>query len=113
MDSPELQHIFSTNLKNARNRAHISQLKLAEKADLSVGYICDLENERRWGTPETFARLANALDISAYELLLPTSATISKEALSQQKTVTKLQTALHDAVNKAITDTLVQVLATN
>ena len=104
MDSTDLQHVFSTNLKNARNRAHISQLKLAEKADLSVGYICDLENGRRWGTPETFARLANALGIRAYELLLPADGS-QPESLFAPQTAAELEVALHKAVSSAITDT--------
>ena len=48
----------------------MSQLKFAEKADLSVGYICDLESGRRWGTPETFAKLAAALGIEPFRLLM-------------------------------------------
>ena len=48
-------------------------MKLAEKADLSVSYVCDIESGRRWGTPETFTRLANALEVSPFELLLPKS----------------------------------------
>lgn len=71
MDATELQNTFSANLKAARIRAHLSQLKLAEQAGLSVGYVCDLENGRRWGTPDTFSRLARALNIRPYELLVP------------------------------------------
>ena len=51
----------------------MSQMKLAEKADLSVSYVCDIESGRRWGTPETFTRLAKALEVSPFELLIPQS----------------------------------------
>ena len=113
MDSVELQEIFSTNLKNARNRANLSQMKLAEKANLSVGYICDLESGRRWGTPETFSKLASALDISPFELLLPLSENSSEAVLElsrQRKMFAKLSDSLKknisSAVSKAISDTL-------
>lgn len=113
MDSVELQEIFSTNLKNARNRANLSQMKLAEKANLSVGYICDLESGRRWGTPETFSKLASALDISPFELLLPLSENSSEASLElsrQRKMFAKLSDSLKknisSAVSKAIFDTL-------
>ena len=71
MNAEELQKTFSANLKAARTRMGFSQMKLAEVADLSVGYIGDLESCRRWGTPETFSRLAHALGISPHELLIP------------------------------------------
>ena len=113
MDSVELQELFSTNLKNARNRANLSQMKLAEKANLSVGYICDLESGRRWGTPETFSKLASALDISPFELLLPLSENSSEAVLElsrQRKMFAKLSDSLKknisSAVSKAISDTL-------
>ena len=111
MNSKELQEIFSLNLKNARSRANLSQMKLAEKANLSVGYICDLESGRRWGTPETFSRLATALDINPFELLLPINldASSSFELSKQREILAKLNESLRKnistAVNKAISDT--------
>ena len=112
MNSDELQKLFSSNLKSARIRANLSQLKLAEKANLSLGYICDLEGGRRWGTPETFAKLAKALQINPYELLLPsistdemiTASEISKarECLANLNSI--LRENINSAVNKAITD---------
>lgn len=117
MSSEELQEIFSINLKNARNRANLSQMKLAEKANLSVGYICDLESKRRWGTPETFSKLAQALGIHAYELLLP----VEKEraetdvlaASARRNHLAALSGLLREnitsAVNKAVTDTFAQL----
>ncbi len=111
MNSEELQALFSANLKRARNMANLSQMKLAEKADLSVGYICDLESGRRWGTPETFSRLASALGINPFELLLPRNfdAASSYELSKQREFLSRLNEALKlnvsSAVNKAISDT--------
>ena len=112
-----MQKLFSTNLKNARNRAHLSQLKLAEKANLSLGYICDLEGGRRWGTPETFAKLANALQINPYELLLPSNPcnnTDSSEISEKREYLANLNSILRDnidsAVNEAITNTFSSIL---
>lgn len=70
MTVQELQAVFSRNIKDGRTRLGLSQLKFAEKADLSVGYICDLESGRRWGTPETFAKLAAALGVEPFRLLM-------------------------------------------
>ncbi|WP_296333107.1 helix-turn-helix transcriptional regulator [uncultured Treponema sp.] len=118
MISDELQKIFSTNLRAARIRANLSQLKLAEKANLSVGYICDLESGRRWGTPETFSKLSNALDMHPYELLLPMVAQDNGKSAEYQEFQKQYVGVLHrllqqnvtNAVNKAISDTLVDIL---
>ncbi|MBO5691535.1 MAG: helix-turn-helix transcriptional regulator [Spirochaetaceae bacterium] len=73
MEAAELQKILSCNIKELRSLRGMSQMKLAEKADLSVSYVCDIESGRRWGTPETFTRLAKALEVSPFELLIPQS----------------------------------------
>lgn len=44
---------------------------LAERADLSVGYLCDLEAGKKWGTPETISKLAAALNVQPFQLFLP------------------------------------------
>ena len=117
MSSEELQELFSANLKSARNRANLSQMKLAEKANLSVGYICDLESKRRWGTPETFSKLAQALGINAYELLLPVDMERAEPDVfarsARREYVAALSGQLREnissAVNKAVTDTFAQM----
>lgn len=111
MDSFELQQIFSNNLKNARKRASLSQMRLAEEANLSVSYICDLESGRRWGTPETFSKLAKALKINPYELLLPTEDfSKAKDFYYQKDLLLKFNVFLRDnlnaTINSAITDSL-------
>lgn len=86
-------------------------MKLAEKANLSVGYICDLESGRRWGTPETFAKLADALNINPFELLLPAASSAQEsEDLNKKREILanfsqSLRENITSAVDKAITET--------
>ena len=49
----------------------MTQMQLAESADISVGFLCDLESGKKWGTLETMAKLAKALHIKPYQLLMP------------------------------------------
>ena len=111
MNASQLQEIFSSNLKKARNRKNLSQMKLAENANLSVGYICDLESGRRWGTPETFAKLSEALNINPFELLLPKSEdSLSAEKINENhalfsKIEEALENNLHSAMKCAISET--------
>lgn len=68
MTSNELQEIFSENLKRYRLLNNFTQQRLAELADISVGYLCDLESGKKWGTAETITKLSNALKIQPYQM---------------------------------------------
>lgn len=70
MNSSEIKHIFTENLRKYRLINKMTQMQLAEAADLSVGFLCDLESGKKWGTLETMAKLANALHIKPYQLLM-------------------------------------------
>ena len=45
-------------------------MALAEKADISVSYLCALEAGDKWGTPETIVKITESLNISPYQLFL-------------------------------------------
>src|SRR5882724_190146 len=50
-------------LKAIRNWCGATQLYLNFKTGIGQGYLSDLESGRRTGTPETIAKLAQALDV--------------------------------------------------
>ena len=52
-----------SRLKAIRNWRGETQLHLGIKTNLGQGYLSDLENGRRSGTPETIEKLAQALDV--------------------------------------------------
>ena len=52
-----------SRLKSLRNWRGVTQLHLTFKTDIGQGYLSDLESGRRTGTPETIAKLAEALDV--------------------------------------------------
>lgn len=72
MNETELIEIFSSNLKNFRTLRGLTQFRLAEKADISVGYLCDLESGKKWGTAKTITKLSNALGICPHQLFTKT-----------------------------------------
>lgn len=71
MESVEIKKIFTSNIKKYRALNGLTQMQLAEDADISVGFLCDLESGKKWGTLETMAKLAKALHIKPYQLLMP------------------------------------------
>ena len=52
-----------SRLKAIRHWRDMTQRHLTCKTAISQGYLSDLETGRRTGTPETIARLAQALDV--------------------------------------------------
>ena len=68
MTSDELRLTVAKNIKRYRKLNGLTQMALAEKADLSVGYLCDLEAGGKWGMPETIVRLAAALNVQPFQL---------------------------------------------
>jgi len=66
-----IRSVFAKNVKNYRNILSYSQEKLAERANLSVQTIKDIEVGRRWVSDNTLTLLAKALNISEFQLFLP------------------------------------------
>jgi transcriptional regulator with XRE-family HTH domain len=75
MDAPRpaLQTTFSRNLRRAREQRGFSQAELAERAELSASHMNDLEQGRKWVSSDSMERLAEALGVEPYMLLLPAS----------------------------------------
>jgi len=71
MTETEIRSILSANLKRYRNYRKFSQAELAEKLDISIPYLSDVENGRKWISPNTLVKFAAALNIEPYELFKP------------------------------------------
>ena len=52
------------NIKEKRERLGISQKELAEKAEISQSFLCDIEQGRSKPSIDTAVKLADALSIS-------------------------------------------------
>jgi len=65
-----LRDIFRENLKKNRRNCGLSQEKLAEMADVSMHHIAMIEIGRNFPATELIERIANALNIEAYELFI-------------------------------------------
>ena len=71
MTEKDLRDILSTNLKKYRTYRKLTQAEFAEKIDISIPFLSDVENGKKWVSPNTLAKMADTLDIEAYELLKP------------------------------------------
>lgn len=98
--TPELlQKTLSANMKIARKKLSLSQEKLAERADLSVQMINDVEGLRRWPSENTLVKIANALEEDVYALFIPQTDECPSIHALKKKMAEKLKIELEKTLN--------------
>ena len=66
----ELQRCLASNLKTFRLRWGYSQADLAERSEISVSYVGEIEVGVKWPSAETLEKLAGAFHLKPYQLFL-------------------------------------------
>lgn len=75
----DIVKVFGDNLRKYRNGLGLSQEAFADKCGLHRTYISAIECYRRSISLENIQRIANALDIDAYKLLLENKEVIKND----------------------------------
>ena len=58
MTDLEVRQVLSANLRRLRKQRGLSQLKLANELQMAMTFINDIENCKKWVSPETLAKFA-------------------------------------------------------
>lgn len=66
-----VREIFAYNLKRLRKSKKMSQLEFANAVGKSFTFISDIENCKKWISPETLSVFATKLGVEPYQLFLP------------------------------------------
>jgi transcriptional regulator with XRE-family HTH domain len=98
-DLEPIRKVLAGNIKKFRKNLGYSQEKLAEKADLSAQTLNDIEGCRRWVSAMTMTKLAKALHVAEYQLLVPESGETAEPAGSSLKSLILLQDNIIDTIN--------------
>ncbi len=69
MSGENLYEIIAVNMRKERKRLCISQMQLAERADVSLDTVKSVENGRRAMSLDTYLRIVQALEITPTALL--------------------------------------------
>jgi transcriptional regulator with XRE-family HTH domain len=96
-DLEPIRRILAENIRKLRKNFGYSQEKLAEKAGLSAQTLNDIEGCRRWVSAATMTKLANALHIAEYQLLMPENGKTSRK--SSLKSLISLQHNIINTIN--------------
>jgi transcriptional regulator with XRE-family HTH domain len=68
MVGKELRALLSRNIRDLRHGKDWSQAELAEKANISIPFLSQIEMGNKWPHPDSLAKLAGALNVQVYEL---------------------------------------------
>jgi transcriptional regulator with XRE-family HTH domain len=98
MTEKELRAVVQTNIKRYRDYRQWTQAELAEKLDISINFLSDIENGKKWISPATMVKFAAVLNIEPYELFKPADAVPS--------TVSALFSKYNDEVVLAVSESL-------
>jgi transcriptional regulator with XRE-family HTH domain len=101
MTEDELRTTVRTNIKRYRSYRRWTQAQLAEKLDISVNFLCDIENGKRWISPASMVKIACILNIEPFELFKPPDAPLPA--------VSELFSKYNDEVMQAVSASLKQV----
>lgn len=71
MTESEVRDLFGYNLKRIRKSKNLSQMELADELEMHFTFISDIENGKKWVSPETIAKIASCLNAEPYQFFIP------------------------------------------
>jgi len=74
MDGQEIKTTLGKNIKLVRNHRQYSQEVLAEKADISITFLSNIERGLKFPKPAVLAQIADSLGVEVCELFKTNSA---------------------------------------
>ena len=94
MNVDELLLTLSSNIKRYRKKQKWTQAELAEKVNISLNFMNDIETSKKWPSPVTLVKFAEIFKIEAYELLKQSQ--IAPDSLSylRERYMDKILTAI-------------------
>ena len=98
MDQNKLQQIYTANIRRIRMSKNLSQAQLAEKIGISDSFMSLIETGKKWGSFQTLADIATALEVEPYELLLPQNIGVGFDDSRTRDLMKRLRQNLNDTV---------------
>ena len=100
MTESQLKNIVRTNIKRYRDYRKWTQAEFAEKLGISINFLSDIENGKKWISPASMVKFAAVLNIEPFELFKP----IEALPASVSDLFTKYNTEVIEAVSSSLKD---------
>jgi transcriptional regulator with XRE-family HTH domain len=105
-----IKDLLRNNIKKYRHRRNWSQFTLATKINISTNFLADIEAGNTWISAQTLAKIAQAFEIEAFELLKPQKDTEEhhlKEDIGNNNAILDqfsqdLTIVMHESLDKAL-----------
>jgi transcriptional regulator with XRE-family HTH domain len=68
MEGQAIKATLGRNIKFFRHRKELTQANLAEKADISIIFLSNIERGAKYPKPAILSRIAKALEVEVFEL---------------------------------------------
>jgi len=101
MTETQLRDTVRTNIRRYRDYRKWTQAELAEKIGISINFLSDIENGKRWISPASMVKFASVLNIEPFELFKPADA--------PSPSISALLSKYNDEVVQAVSDSLKQI----
>ena len=108
MNGEEIKATLGLNIKNIRVQRRYSQAELAEKADISIIYLSNIERGVKYPKPVILSQIAEGLDVEVYELF-KTNHT-PKTAPNNNKLIIQISKKINQRVSKTMEEVFNQYL---
>jgi len=99
----ELKTALGANIKNFRAYRKLSQAELAERAEISIIYLSNIERGIKYPKPAILLQIAEGLDVEVYELFKPNH-TPSPVPQDNRKLVTRISKEMTKKVIQTMDD---------
>ena len=105
MNTQDIKYLFGKNVKYFRFHRQLSQAALAEKADISVTFLSNIERGKMFPKVEILSRLTESLGVEVFELF---KADIVSE--DNKKVIGRLSEDITNKINASLDDVFKQYL---
>ncbi|MCL2373736.1 MAG: helix-turn-helix domain-containing protein [Treponema sp.] len=100
MTGKDLRAILSYNIKRYRGNHGWSQADLAEKANISIAFLSNIERGVKWPYPDTIVKIAKALKVEEFELFRQNEGKIDDTATLIDRFVMDISISVSDSISK-------------
>ena len=104
MTEQELRLVLSMNIRWYRTNHNFTQAEFAKKIDISIPFLSDIENGKKWVSPATLSKIAHTLDVEVYELFKPAEILPDQAASIIEKFSADIRSSFEENLNSLCTN---------
>ena len=110
MGGEEIKAALGLNIKEIRTQRRYSQAELAERADISIIYLSNIERGVKYPKPAILYQISEGLDVEVYELFKTKHMPKPKPAPNNNKLINEISKKMNQKIIKTMGEVFSQYL---